>query len=205
MTIVFFLIVNLNYFWEGKLGVLTFLIFIFLTITFLFLSIVMVILVIKGINEKFANQNRNWTIGIMAGCLGLFLLKPNGIINFDKLEGEDLFIAQRKGAGNCVITFKIKPNHKFKERNICFGVSEVKGKYEIRNDTIFFSEVILPIGVKKYYEYGILQKSKYRDGNALFRYRDQSDTIGQEIWITKNELLKFKTEKTERKIKSAPD
>lgn len=189
-TIVFFLFVNLNHFWEGEMGILAFPIFIFLAIVFLVLAIICLIQIGKGFKEKFSNRKRNWTIGIMAISLGLIFLKPNGIINFDKLEGEDLFIAQREGAANCMTTFKLKPNNKFKERSVCFGVSEARGNYKIKNDTIFFSDVSVPRGNEEYYEFGILKKSKYRDEKALFRYRSRSDTIGNELWITKNEIMK---------------
>tara|TARA_R110001583_G_scaffold60219_16_gene179052 strand:- start:763 stop:1356 length:594 start_codon:yes stop_codon:yes gene_type:complete len=188
-TIIFFLIVNLSYFWEGKLGILAFPIFIFLVVSFLVLVIICVIQIANGIKEKFSNQNRNWKIGVMVVGLGVIFLKPNGIVNFDKLEGENLLIAQREGAGNCMTTFKIKSNNKFKERSVCFGVSEVRGNYEIRNDTIFFSDVSIPIG-EEYYEFAILQKSKYGDEDAFFRYRNSMDSIGNELWITKNELIK---------------
>ena len=189
-TIVFLLIVNLNPFWEGKMGIWAFPIFIFLAIVFLVLAIISLIQIGKGFKEKFSNRNRNWTIGIMVISLGLIFLKPSGIINFDRLEGEDLFIALREGAANCMTTFKLKPNNKFKERSVCFGVSEASGNYEIKNDTIFFSDVSVPKGDEEYYEFGILKKSKYRDEKALFRYRSRSDTIGNELWITKNEIMK---------------
>jgi len=126
-TIVFFLIVNLNYFWKAKLGILASLAFIVLVIVFYFLGIILIFQIIKGFKEKFLNKQRNWTIGIMTIGLGLIFLKPNGIINFDQLEGEDLLIAQREGAANCMTTFKIKPDNKFKEISVCFGVSEVRG------------------------------------------------------------------------------
>ena len=122
--------------------------------------------------------------------IGLIFIKPNGIINFDKLEAENLFIAQREGAANCMITFKLKPNNKFKERSVCFGISEIRGNYEIRNHTIFFSNVSLPRGDQEYYEYAIIQKSIYNDEKALVRFRNTGDTTGNELWITKNEILK---------------
>ena len=181
---------NLNHFWEGKMGIWAFPIFIFLAIVFLVLVILFLIQIGKGYKEKFSSQNRNWTIGIMAISLGLIFLKPIGLINFDRLEGEDLFIAQREGAANCMTTLKLKPNNKFKERSVCFGVSEARGSYEIKNDTIFFSNVKVPRGDDEYYEFGILKKSKYRDEKALFRYRSRSDTIGNELWITRNEIMK---------------
>ena len=190
ITIVFFLIVNLNHFWKGEMGVLAFPIFIFLAIVFLVLAIICLIQIVKGFEEKFSNRKRSWTIGIMAISLGLIFWKPNGIINFDKLEGEDLFIAQREGAANCTTTFKLKPNNKFKEKSVCFGVSEARGNYKIKNDTIFFSDVKVQRGYNKYYEFGVLKKSKYRDEKALFRFQNRSDTIGDELWITKNEIMK---------------
>ena len=153
-------------------------------------SILCLIQVSKGFKENFSNRNRNWTIGIMAIGLGLVILKPSGMINFDKLEGEDVFIAQREGAANCTTTLKLKQNHQFKERNVCFGVSEVRGNYEIKNDTIFFSDLNVPSGDEAYYKFGILKTSKYRNEKALFRYRNHSDTIGHELWITKNEIIK---------------
>lgn len=124
--------------------------------------------------------------------LGLIFLMPSGIVNFDKLEGEDLLIAQRQGAASCMTTFKIKPNNKFKETSVCFGVFEVRGNYEIRNDTIFFSDAIVPRENEDYYEFAIIQKSKLRDEDALFRYRNRNDTVGHELWITKNEIMKLK-------------
>ena len=190
-TIILLLIVNLSYFWQGKLGILAFPILAFLALVFIVLVIICLIEIAKGVKENFSNQNRNWSVGVMVVGLGLIFLRPNGIVNFEKLEGDNLFIAQREGAANCMTTFKIKSNNKFKERNVCFGVSEVKGNYEIRNDTIFFSDVSIPIR-EEYYEFAILQKSKYSDEYALFRYRDRSDTIGNELWITKNELIKPK-------------
>lgn len=189
-TIVFFLIVNLKHFWEGKMGGIAFLMFIFLTIVFFVLAIICVVQIGIGFREKFVNKHRNWTIGVMILGLGLVFLKPNGIINFDQLEGEDLFVAQREGVANCMTIFKIKPNNQFKERAVCFGISEARGNYFIRNDTIFFSEVSVSPGDEAYYEFAIVKKSKYSDKDALFRYRNSADTIGNELWITKNELLK---------------
>ena len=172
------------------MGIWDFPIFIFSMVLFLVLAIICAIQIGKGFQEKFSNQDRNWTIGTMAICLGLIFFKPNGIGNFDSLEGENLFVAQREGSANCMTTFKLKPNNKFKERNVCFGVSEARGNYEIRNDTIFFFKVSVSRGDEEYYEFAVLQKSKYRDEKTLFRYRNRSDTVGNELWITKNEVMK---------------
>jgi hypothetical protein len=189
-TVIFFLIVNLNHFWEARIGIWTLYTFMFLVIVFLVLSIICLIQIGKGFKEKFSNQSRNWTIGIMISCLGLIFLKPNGVINFNKLEGESLFIARRKSDANCRTVFKLKPENKFKETNVCFGISKISGFYEIQNDTIFFSRVSVSRDSEKYYEFAVIKKSKHRDEDALFRYRNIEDTIGHELWIIKNEIIK---------------
>ena len=189
-TIAFFLIVNSSHFWEGGMGIWAFPSFTFLAIVYLVLLIICLVQIGKGIKEKFSSRNRIWTIGIMSIGLSLIFLKPHGILNFDKLEGENLFIAQSEGAANCMTTFKLKTNNEFKERSVCFGVSETNGRYEIKNDTIFFSEVEVSRGAEEYYKFGILKKSKFRNEKALFRYRNQSDTIGHELSIMKNEIMK---------------
>jgi hypothetical protein len=190
ITISLFLIVNLNYYWEGKLGILAFPTFIFLATVFLILAIICIVQMIKGIKEKFSNKDRNRTMVIMAISLGLIFLKPSGLINFDKLEGEDLLIAQREGTANCMVTFKLKANNKFRERSVCFGVSEARGIYEIKNDTVFFSEVSLPIGEEKFYAFAILRKSKNKHKETVVLYRNRKDTSGVELFVRKNEILK---------------
>ena len=172
------------------MGALALEIFMFLVIVFLVLALICLIQIGWGIEENFSNRNRNWTIGIMTITLGLICVKPGGIINFNKSEGEDLFIAQREGTANCATTFKLKQNNKFVERKVCFGVNEIRGNYEIKNDTIFFLEVSVPRGEEDYYEFGILKKSKLKDEKTLFRYRNRSDTLGHELWIIKNDILK---------------
>ncbi len=165
--------------------------YILIVVCFLVLAILYLIEFGKGVRKNFSDSKQNWTIGIMTIALTLVFLNPNGLINFDKLlEGNDLFVARREGAANCMTTFKLKPNNKFKEQTVCFGISEVRGSYEIKNDTIFFSEVNASRGTEEYYEFGVLKKSKYSDKIALFRYLNRNDTIGHELWITKNEILK---------------
>jgi len=85
-----FLIVNTNYFWEGILGILAFPFLIFRVVAFIILAIILLIQIRKGINEKFSDKKRVLTIGLVSLVLVLIYLKPYGIINFDKLKGEDL-------------------------------------------------------------------------------------------------------------------
>ena len=170
------------------MGILAFPALIFVAVVFLVLAIGCLVQIFKGFKEKFANRNRNWNIVIPLIGLILVAVKPNGIFNFDQIEGDDILLAHREGAANCMTTFKLKSNNKFKEQTACFGTQEVSGYYKIKNDTILFSEVRISRGSEEYYEFGILKKDESGDNNVLVRYKNLKDTIGHELWITKNEL-----------------
>jgi len=190
VTISFFLIVNTNYYWEGKVGIATIPIFIALVAIFFILLIILIVQFVKGLNENFHNRNRIWTIVILLLSLILIFIKPYGWIDFDRLEGDDVLIAQREGAVNCMTTLKIKSNNIFREKDVCFGVSVTTGKYKIKNDTIYFLDVSIPKHKKDFYEYAIIKKSKFSDEDAIFRYKNKNDSLGQELWIVKNKLKK---------------
>ena len=89
----------------------------------------------------------------MTVMLFIIFLKPNGIINFDRIRGKDLLIAQAEGAANCMTTFKLKNNNKFVERTICFGVTEISGTYYLKGDTIIFNSVKLNRYENEYYKF----------------------------------------------------
>ena len=96
-TIIFFLLVNTSYYWEGKLGVFAMLSSILLAGAFIFLTIALLTQIAFAIREKFTNKKRLLLITVTLIILPLTYLYPNGIINFDRLEGENLLIAEREG------------------------------------------------------------------------------------------------------------
>lgn len=191
-TIIFFLLVNTTYFWEGKMGIFAMLTFVFLIVYFLVLTVVLLGQLYHSIQEKFANKQRLGLIGLMTFVLLLTFLYPNGLINFEKLESDNLLVAQREGAANCMTTLKLKENKTFIERNVCFGVTETKGKYRLSNDTIYFENVSLGRHENEFYEFAVVvdkkQEGKYL--GDLVRYKNHYDTTGIPLWITKNELKK---------------
>ena len=198
-TLLLFLIVNTNYFWEGKLGLVAFPVFLILAFTFIVLSILLLGQVIKGLKEKLSDKTRNIKIGIITVMLVLIFLKPNSLINFDRLNGKDILIAQREGAANCMTTLKLKENMTFKERSVCFGVSEIKGTYELKNDTIFFKNIEFGRNENEFYEFAVIKPSKIN--NEMFdlvRFKSENDTIGHELLIVKNELNELKNKKPSR-------
>lgn len=194
-TIVFFLLINTSYFWAGDLGVYAIPAFLVLALIFIALSVVFFQQLHFAIKEKFANRFRLFTLvfGIAVLCLTFFF--PFGFINFDKLSGEDLLIAHREGAANCMTTFKLKDNHTFIERNVCFGVTETKGSYKIIHDTIYFDKVELSRYDDGFYTFAVIKPSKSVNSKILgnlVRYKNINDTVGHELWIVKNELKNLK-------------
>lgn len=192
-TVIFFLIINTSYFWQPVIGILAVPSLLLLIGVYLVLTVLLIGQLLFSISEKFTDKQRLLVIILLATVLSLTILNPNGLINFDKLEGKDLLIAQREGSANCMITFKLKENNKFLERSVCFGVTEVRGDYSLKGDTIIFSNVELGRHVSEYYQFAIIKQAsdRYPDRlGDLIRYKDQTDTIGQELWIIKNDLTK---------------
>jgi hypothetical protein len=194
-TTAFFVIVNTTYYWEGKLGLLAFPTFIFLFITYFVLVIALIRQIYLTIKEKLYNKIRLITVGILSLMLILTFFKPYGLIDFEKYEGENLLVAGSEGAANCTTTLKLKDDFTFKERTVCFGITEIKGKFYLQNDTIYFNNVELGKNVNEFYKFAVITPSKFNtDGNHydLIRYNNITDTVGNKLLITKNVLSKLK-------------
>jgi len=193
--------VNTTYYWEGKLGIFAIPTFLFLVIVYLGLLIAFLRQLYLTIREKFKEKQRFVLIALLTVVLILTFYKPYGLIDFDRIEGNDLLIAEREGAANCLTTLKLKDDFTFREKTGCFGVYENKGKYRLVNDTIFFDNVTLSRHENEYYKFALIRPSKFNKDNNHFDivlYKSQNDTIGHELWIRKNELYKLKNEKPTR-------
>jgi hypothetical protein len=194
-TVIFFLLVNTIYFWEAKLGLYAFPAFLILVVIYLGLGIALVKQIYSLIKEKLTDKKRMITIGLLTFVILVTFLRPFGIIDFDKLEGENILVAEREGAANCMTRLKLKDDFTFKERIVCFGVSETKGNYRFQNDTIYFDNVSVGINEDDFYKFAVVKPSKFFANGKhydLIRYKGLTDTIGHELWITKNELNKLK-------------
>ncbi len=200
-TIIFFLTVNTIYYWEGKLGLFAFPAFILLAGVYVGLAIALLRQIYLVIKEKFTDKQRLFVVGLLTTVLVLTFFKPFGLIDFDKLEGGDLLIAEREGAANCMTTLKLKDDFTFRERNVCFGVTEIKGSYHIQNDTIYFDNVNVGRHEDEFYKFAVIRPSIFSNSKIitdLIRYKDLTDTTGHVLWITKNKLNKLKDKKPNR-------
>jgi len=190
-TLVFFLLINTTYFWEGRLGVFAMPALLILVLVFIGLVVILLRQLFYAVKEKFTRKHRLIIIGILTIVLASTVFFPNGLINFDKLSGGNLLVAQQEGAANCMTTFKLKENNKFIQSNVCFGVSEIKGNYKIVNDTIYFENVELGRQENGFYKFAVIRPSKLNKANKYFdlvRYKDLNDTTGHKLLIIKNDL-----------------
>lgn len=190
ITAIFFLVVSTTYYWEGKLGILAFPAFLVLVVLYLGITIALFRQIYFLINEKFADKQRLFMVGLLTIILLLTFYKPFGLIDFDKLEGEDVLIARREGSANCMTTFKLKDDFTFRERNVCFGVTEVIGTYRVSNDTIYFERVKRGKQEDIMYEFAVIEELELYTENpiALKLCKNKNDTIGFYYFIGKNEL-----------------
>jgi hypothetical protein len=115
---------------------------------------------------------------------------PRGLINYSVFESESILIAQRRGVASCMTTLKLYEDKKFLDRNICFGVFEVTGKYRLEGDTIFFENVNLGRHVDKYYKFALISsvENKSNSPKEIILYKDNSDIKGMTLWIIKNDI-----------------
>jgi hypothetical protein len=200
-TIIFFLLINTAYYWEGKLGLFAIPAFVLLVAVYFGLAIALLRQIYFSVKEKFKQNHRIILIGLLVTVLLLTYLKPLGIVDFDKFEGTDILIAEREGAANCLTTLKLKDDYTFRERIGCFGVSEIKGTFRVASDTIYFDNIQLGRHEEGFYKFAVIKSTKFDNSTKfgdLIRYKDLTDTVGHFLWITKNDLSKLKDKKPNR-------
>ena len=191
-TVVFILIINTANLWEGQLGGFHFFLLLFLFVYFLFLSGFLLKQFLAAFDEKFKDKRRLYLLAFLLFTLVSTVLYPGGLINFDKWGSQTVFIAQMEGAANCTTTLKLKKDNTFVERVICFGITDSKGSYRLKGDTIFFHDVAAGRNKGKFYKYAVLRrpdiKSQCNSGH-LECYMRLTDTIGFTYMIVKDELF----------------
>jgi len=190
-TITFFVVVNTSQLWAAKIGVFAMLSYLLLLVWFIILSTAFFIQLFMLIKEKFNIRKRVYLTVLMAIVLASAFILPLGLINYEIFESETILNANREGAANCTTIFKLNKDHTFKEKNICFGITEITGNYSYINDTIFFEKINLGRNENKYYEFAIIKPSLFNDTEFdLVLFENKKDTVGKALWITYNQMKK---------------
>lgn len=194
-TLLFFIAVNTSYFWEGKLDLYAFPAFIFLFVCYIILLIVLIRQLYFFIKERPKQKQRLLLVGLLIIVLTTSFLKPTGLIDFDKWEGDDVLVAGREGVANCYTYFKLKDDYTFKQKSICFGISDLKGTYRLVNDTIYFEKVQLGRTDESYPAFAVIKPTESNQNEilgSLYFYNDKkSDSMVNILSITKMDLTKL--------------
>ncbi len=187
-AVIFFIVVNTTYFWEGLLGGYAMATNLILGTVFIFLGFYLIRQLYLFIREKFANKKRLIGIAILAIVLILTAIKPRGIIDFDQLRGGNLLIASRKGVAGCTINLKLKDNNRFILKYYCFGVTQITGNYYLKNDTIFFKDVDMGRHEGKSFHFAVVKPNTSENIPAEMDIFDVNNSFEEMLWITKNNL-----------------
>jgi hypothetical protein len=190
-TLLYFVLVNTFYLWDSYLGFFGMFAFLFLIFYFLSLGIIFLLQVYVIIEENFGNVQRLIVVSLLLLVLSLSYFYPNGVIDFEKFEGETVLVAGCEGAANCTSTIKLRKDFSFSERIVCFGVSEISGKYRLVGDTVFFEDLVSKRGAKFEYKFAIIKPKSNGSNNYLgdlIMFHDNSDSIGYNMWIVENQL-----------------
>lgn len=191
--LLFFLIVSTTKYWVTQVGEFVTLIYLLLIVYFLVLTILLLVQVFLSVKENFKNGQRMFLIALLTIILCLSLRFPTGLLNLGTFDGAITFTAQREGSANCMTTLTLRKNNTFNERTTCFSVSEIKGSYTIKGDTIFFNDDSNGIKKKEFYKFAVIKINQELNENYLgdlIMYKEYTDTIGVNLWIIKNDLKK---------------
>ena len=192
ITIILFLLINTAYFWEGMLGVSNLLCLLVFALCFIVLVVHLFFQLFLAIKEKLRDKSQLYLIGIMFMLLGLIFVRPFGVIDFEKFEGQDLLIATREGVANCTTTLKLKENNKFYMRSVCFGIDKVGGTYSVNKDTIRFKFFSVRNDDDRF-KLAVLRRNKDKNGKIYYDfdlYKSVNDTVPFRLFVTKNNLFK---------------
>ena len=137
LAIIFFVLLNTTYYWTGICAF--FFGLVCMSLYFLVLFLALLVQVWDTLKEKGSNKFRFVNVAVLTAVIVLSYMFPNGLIDFDRLEGKDVLIATLRGTANCTTTLQLKSNDRFKFSSFCFGADRIKGKYSIKQDTVFFN------------------------------------------------------------------
>jgi hypothetical protein len=190
-ALIFFLLVNTTYYWEGMLGAWAMLAGIGLFLTFVILVVALLRQTYLICKEQGKQRSRFYLIGILTTVLATSAFLP-GLINPEQFEAEDLLIAQRPGVAACSTLLKLKADNTFYIREICFGVDKITGTYTIRKDTIMFHCQRMR-DTNKTFAFGLLKPGILPNNTGLgdiLLYKNSKDTLPNILAVRKNELVK---------------
>lgn len=183
----FFLLLQTSYFWEKELGIFAMFSFLGMALAFLFFCGMLCWEALLVVRERGKDRQRLRFIGILLVMLSLTVWDPNGLVDYAKFEARTVLTAHAEGAADCSNTLVLRSDHTFIERIVCFGLSETRGTYFIKNDTLFFEDVKLGRHQTTYDAFAILsisQPTGQPNYGRLFRQKEDVNNERAGLVIT---------------------
>jgi hypothetical protein len=183
VTVLLFLLINTQYFWEEMLGFFAMPLTLVFAITFLVLVFQVLRQIYLSARERFRDKQRIYKITLVIILLTLVVLRPFGLIDYRVFESENVLVAEREGVANCMTTLMLKESGRFRMRSVCFGVDEETGTYTFNKDTLKLNYASFR-GGDNGFKYGILDTAD----KSLKLYRTALDTLPIPLYVSKNEI-----------------
>lgn len=189
LSIFFLVFVNLLPFVDGNLGGYIFIAHLGYLLVFITLLVGGVWQFYLSVKESFINRKRLFILFFIVGILGLVWWRPDGLINRDFFMAKSVLEAGRwSEGGNCSTNLVLREDLSFVERGFCFGTEEIKGRYYLKNDTIYFRDAY-GRGAEEYYAYAIFESTPWDSSKIwLVRYRRNTQEDSSPLFIAMSQL-----------------
>lgn len=119
---------------QGAIPLLSILLGLFLWLSLLLTAIGQMIILLL---EQRKHYRRLFFITIIIFANSISFINPQGIVDWESYEGENLLVAKREGTVGCQEIIKLRRGNRFKYSNICFGTQFLQGNYQLKEDTLW--------------------------------------------------------------------
>lgn len=172
VTVTFFFVFHTQDYWSEYTSIFFFILFIAMFGAFLFVLGTFFSELYHCIRESFKSTQRNVSLLITTLVIALTIYAPSGLVKYDWFTADDIIVAEREGAANCITSLHLKKNGTFLEVSVCFGSMRKDGVFKIKNDTIWFASNY------DFYEFGTIGTNHLGNSHIYLNlYESKQDTL----------------------------
>jgi hypothetical protein len=184
-TLLFFILINTSFFWDGFLGIYSIPFSFVLEIVFLIIIVNFFILIFRIIQNKFDSKNKRNQILYIAIVIALTIYKPFGFINLELSKANEVLIAKKEAVSNCNMLLILRDDGTYTQRMVCYSIDNIQGTYSLKNDTIFFKNSFEYSECPKY---GLITENSNNYQIIKLYYDSSYKAIPLLLYIEKNNI-----------------
>ncbi len=153
-----------------------------LLILLLFITVMVIFIyqLSRALNEDFKNKTRNYVLTFLGiVILGFMYLAANSGIQMYRAKhhlGQALVAVNTQDLSHVQSIVYMK-NGKFAYVQIDEPMKQLRGRYTMRNDTIFMHDLKKKKNIDQFYTFGIVEGDPNTPDNQLLLYTNNQDTI----------------------------